>query len=702
MSGFRHARFFAGLTVSSVFAALVLSVALMAGAPSGDASAAGAPLPLMRFPDIYENTVVFVCGEDIWSAPASGGVATRLTLNDGQERYPRFSPDGKLIAFSGEYDGNTDVYVMNVYGGDIRRVTWHPGEDTVVGWHPVSGKIIFSSGRNAFNRFSRLYMVSPDGTGLEELIMHEAAWGSFSPDGRRIAYNRVAREHRTWKRYRGGLAQDIYMFDFDTMKDTRLTDFEGTDRLPMWIGDRIYFTSDRDRVLNIYSLDPATGEVSQMTRHTEYDVRRPSEGSGRIVYEHGGDIWSFDVASGNAAKLDIKVMSDAPETRPYLKDVHTDITDIDCSPEGNRAVVIARGELFTVPVENGVTRNLSSSCGSREKDPVWSPDGSKIAYLSDKSGEYEIYVVPQDGSGKAVQVTDLGKGYRHTLRWSPDGTRIAFTDETLTCRYLELASGKVSVVDKAYYENVDISLDVKPIYDFAWSPDSRYLAYSKMTEEGVYNVFVHDIGTGKNHNVSMGIFNDFHPTFSKDGKHLFFVSNRRFTPVLCDFEWEMVYKDAAGIYALTLQKGGGSILPFRSDEAEMTGDGPGGKSGKDTENKGSKIDFDGIAERIENLPLPPGNFRYPVAGDGCIFYLNKDEGDFNRFEFRGYGSMDLFRFSFEDREEKKVIGGIDEYKLSSNGKKLVYRQGATVGIIDATATDSEGSGIDLSDLVFKL
>ncbi len=669
-------------------------------------------LPLMRFPDIHGNTIVFVCGEDIWTAPATGGIATRLTIHDGAERYPKFSPDGSSIAFTGAYDGNNDVYVMNVHGGNITRVTYHPDVDVVIGWHPVKNKIIFSSGRNAFNRYTRLYMINPDGTGLEELIMHEAARGSFSPDGKKIAYNRVAREHRTWKRYKGGLAQDIYLFDFEKMQDRKLTEFDGTDRIPMWIGDRVYFSSDRDRVLNIYALDPATGAVEQITDHKEYDIRRPSEGSGKIVYELGGDIWSLDTVSGKTAKVDIQVMSDAEETRPYFKHVGTAVTDVDCSPAGERLLVSARGEIFSVPKEHGITRNLSNSSGSRDKDPVWSPDGNRIAYLSDKSGEYEIYVVAQDGSDEAIKLTSHVDGYRHSLRWSPDSRKIAYTDQTLTCYYIDVDSKKITKVDRAEYENVDVSLDLKPIYDFAWSPDSRYITYSKLTEEGIYQVFVYSLDTGKKHCVSDGLFNDFHPVFSKCGKHLLFVSNRRFSPTFCDFEWEMVYKDVAGIYSLTLEKGGQSLLPFRNDEVEVSGGGgekgkkEKSRKGKNSYDKAVSIDFDGIAGRIEHLPLPPGNYRYLSAGDGEIFYLHKDDGDFNRFEFRAMGRMDLFRFSLEDREAKKVIAGIDEYRLSFDGEKVVYRQGINAGIIDVSDPDSdsdlEGTNIDLSGLSFLL
>ena len=695
------------LKVNGLLHAVAAAAALLLAAAAGIAAAPeGKVQPLMRFPDIHGDKVAFVCGGDIWSAPAGGGTAVKLTVHDGEEFYPRFSPDGSMIAFTGEYDGNGDVYVMNTGGGDITRVTFHPGYDQVVGWHPLKNKIIFNSARKAFNRFSRLYMINPDGTGLEELIMHEAVQGSFSPDGSKIAYNRVAREHRTWKRYKGGLAQDIYLFDFEKMKDTKITDFPGTDRLPMWIGDRIFFSSDRDRVLNIYEFDTASGNIKQVTTHTEYDVRRPSEGSGKIVYELGGDIWMLDAASGKTAKIEIGVPHDSPEARPYYKDVSEEAAQIDCSPGGERALVVARGEVFTVPAENGDARNLTRDPGSRDKDAAWSPCGAKVAWISDRSGEFEIWVADQDGSKEPVKLTEHKDGYRHTLRWSPDGKKIAFADQSLRCYFVDIASKKVTTVDRAEYENVDVSTDLRPIYDFAWSPDSRFIAYTKMNSEGVNQIHVYSLDTGKVHCASDGLFNDFHPVFTRDGAHLLFVSNRRFTPTYCDFEWEMVYKDAAGIYALTLAKDGAPLLPLRSDEAAVKqpekkedakkGDG----KGKKEEAGGPlvRIDFDGLAARIEHLPLSPGNYRNLSAGDGSVFYLNKDDGDFNQFEFRAVGPRDLFRFTFADGEEKKVIGGIDDYKLSWDGGKIVYRKGTEVGIIGSGESDSGGKAVSLSGL----
>jgi len=691
------------------FTAAALTTAVLVGAvalvAAGAASAHASEVPnrpLLRFPDIHGDLVVFVHGEDIWSAPAEGGVARRLTLHDGEERYPKFSPDGRWIAFTGDYDGNADVYVMSAEGGDIRRVTFHPDDDVVVGWHPTKGKILFQSGRRAYSRFTRLYLIAPDGTGLEELVLHEAAWGSFSPDGSKIVYNRVAREHRTWKRYQGGLAQDLWLFDFGTNEDRKLTSFEGTDRAPMWIGDTIYFSSDRDRVLNLYALDPESGETRQLTRHTEFDVRRPSDGSGRIVYELGGEIWSLDTKSGETRRIPIEVLTDQPERRPYRKDVSEDVTQVTCSPTGQRALVIARGDVFTVPRKEGPTRNLTESSGSREKDAVWSPDGKRIAYLSDESGEYGIHLIDPLGKEPAVRLTTHESGYRHTLRWSPDSKRIAFADQTLRFYWVDVESGKIHEVDRSATEPTDIGIDLKPIHDYAWSPDSRYLAYSKIDADLVSRVYLHSLETGETRRVSGDLFNDFGPVFSRDGRHLLFISNRRFDPTFCDFEWEMVYKKAAGIYALTLRKGGEPLLPLRSDEEDGAGATKEGAEAAKAEAPRVVVDFDGIEGRVEALPLPPGNYRRLAANDSRLFYLDADAGDFNRFEFRAVEAMDLHAFTFEDRKSRTVIDGIAAYDLSADGSWIAYQKGDTVGIVAAGAEDSKGEPLDLSGLVTLL
>ena len=651
---------------------LVFTVPNMLDAQSG----------LMRFPDIHDDLIVFAHGEDLWTVPSQGGIAQRLTIHDGMERHPKFSPNGSLIAFTGEYDGNSDVYVMNRYGGEITRVTFHPGYDEVVGWHALKNKIIFRASRNSFPRLSQLYMISPDGSGLEQLIFHEASQGSFSPDGKKMAYNKVSREFRTWKRYKGGTAQEVYLYNFETDEEINLSQFEGTDRIPMWMGDKIYFSSDRDRHLNIYSVDPVTGDIEQLSDHKEYDVRRPSMGKDKIIYESGALLMVLDINTKTSHPVEIKIMSDAPEARPYIKNVKEFISDVKSSPDGSHAIVVARGEVFTVPAKKGITRNISKNSGANDKYAVWSPDGKQLAYLSDKSGEYEVYITDSIGKNEAVKLTTHQDGYRHSLQWSPDGKKLAFTDQTLTLYILDIASKKITKVDRAEYENIDVSMDVKPIYDYNWSPNSKYIAYSKMDETLLNKVYIYALDEAKSHPIST-IFYDFHPQFSKDGNYLFFISNRIFNPTFCDFEWEMVYKNVAGIYYVTLRPDVPSLLS--DHEAEST--------------KGNGIiDFTNISKRIEALPVEPGNYRYLAAGEDQLYFLNKDKGDFNRFEFRVPTEMDMFSYDFKSRESKELVKGIKKYDLSVDGSTIVYLKGEQVVKISTENPEAKGEVLDLSAL----
>ncbi|HAF29276.1 MAG TPA: peptidase S41 [Bacteroidales bacterium] len=647
--------------------------------------------PLMRFPDVSENKIVFVTGEDIWGVSVEGGIATKLTFHDGEERHPKFSPDGSLIAFSGEYDGNTDVYVMNSNGGDITRVTYHPGDDEVIGWHPTKHKILFSSGRNSANRYSKLFLISPDGTGLEELIMYDAARASFSPDGSKIAYNKTAREDRTWKRYQGGRAQEVYIYDFETNQETNITNFIGTDRIPMWIGDNIYFSSDRDKYLNIFAYNTTNQTIEKITNHSEYDIRRPGYGKENIVYELGGDIWKLNIKTKETKKVDITITADMEETRPYLKDVSSDVNEIEISPSGKRALIVARGEVFTVPAKDGVTRNLSENSGARDRGAQWSPDGTKIAYLSDKTGEYEIYIVNQDGKAESVKLTSHTSGYRHTLRWSPDSKKIAYTDQNLTLYILDIASKKITKVDKAEYENVDVSIHKKPISEYDWSPDSRFIAYTKMNKDYMYQIFIYSLETQQINCVSNGLFHDFGPAFTKDGEHLLFISNRRFNPTYCDIEWEMVYKDVAGIFALTLKKEGKSIIPLVSDEEGVA-------SVKSSTTSQVQIDFNGIENRVEALPIERGNYRKLSVSKSNIYYLNAEDGDFNKFEYRVPAQMNLFAYDLEKRKEEKITEDVNNYNLSFDGEHIIYQKGAKVGIMTKKPGRWEDESLNLKDL----
>jgi tricorn protease len=646
------------------------------------AAAENSPRPLLRFPDIHNDTVAFVHAEDIWTASAAGGPALRLTDDEGEDRHPRFSPDGSMLAYTSQAGGNADVWVMHSDGSDPRRLTFHPGADEVIGWHPIQNKVLFRSNRLSWSRFDRLFLISPDGSGLEVLPLHEAGRGAYAPDGQHIVYNRIAREDRTWKRYRGGMAQDLWLYDFSTGTDRQLTTFEGTDRLPLWVGDQLYFASDRDHTLNLFTFHLENGTVKKVTDHKVWDARRPETDGRRIVYEQGGDVQLFDPSTGDNRRLDITIATPARETKNYRREVAENITDINIAPEGGRALLSARGEIFTVPKEHGATRNLSNTPGARERNATWSPDGRFIAWVSDADGESDLWITAAGGHGTPRRLTDLGPGYRHTLRWSPDSTLIAFADQTLRYHVLDIDSKAVTTIDRSEREPMDIALEAKPISDYSWSPDGRYLAYSKIGLDMVSRIWIHDLDSGESHDVSDGRFNDFGPVFTPDGQHLLFISNRHFRPTLGDFEWEMVYKDLAGVYALTLKADGEALLPLLSDEIAPAGaDTPSsGAKNKKTESVTVHIDWDQLAHRLEALPLPAGNYRHLSAVENKVFYLNGSDGDYNPFEFRALAPQKLAAFDLKKREASTQVKKVDDYRVSADGLHLVWRRGEKVGI----------------------
>jgi tricorn protease len=667
---------------------LRISLVLLLLAPSLSASAQD---PFMQYPDIQGDTIVFASGGDLWKVSAEGGTACRMTFSDGRETYPEISPDGSLVAFTGEYDGNADVYVMSIDGGDITRLTFHPGMDEVIGWNSTKNKIMFISGRYSPSRYVKMFLVSPDGTGLEEMIMYDAARGSFSPDGSKIAYNKDSQDNATWKRYKGGRAQEIYIYDLKTDIETNISNYDGSDRMPMWIGDKIYFSSDRDRVLNIWSYETGSGKIEQVTRHTEFDVQHPDYGGNRIVYELGGDIWMLDLASNTTAKIKVSIPNDMEETRPFMKDISRNITRADVSPLGKRALIVARGDIFTLPEKEGPVRNLTNSSGTRDKDAVWSPDGKWIAYFSDKTGEYELYIASPDGKGEPVKLTSHRDGYRHTLKWSPDSKKIGWTDQTLTLYFIDVATRAITKVDKEEYENVDVSLDLKSIFDYSWSPDSRFIVYSRMNEAYMYQLYVYSLENKTINSLSNGLFHDFNPVFTKDGEHLVFISNRRFEPTYCDLEWEMVYQKIAGLYAITLKKDGKSLIPFKNDEEK-----PAEAAPKSEAPVTVRIDLDGITARTEALPLEKGNYRNLSVNATSLFYLNGDEGNFNRFEVADRGPMTLCSYSFKTEKEITLTEGIDNYRLSADGGTIVFTKGGTVSLLSSSG--GTPTPLKLSDL----
>ncbi|MBV8806573.1 MAG: PD40 domain-containing protein, partial [Sinobacteraceae bacterium] len=548
--------------------------------------AQGAEAPgrtLMRYPTLYGNTIVFIAHDNLWSVARTGGVATRLNADEGRDVMPRFSPDGRWIAFTGEYQGNRDVYVIPSTGGPAKRLTfnsdvvdesplrWGPN-NMVVTWTPDSANIVFLSRREAWNAwFGRLFAVPLTGGLPQALPLDRGGFLSYSPDGKQIAYNRIFRDFRTWKRYDGGLAQDIDIYDFQTHQLKHVTDWSGTETSPMWLGKTLYFLADHDssRRRNIWAYDTGSGEARQITHFTDYDIDFPSLGSGPegqagIVFQQGGKLHVLDVPSEQLHDLDVTVPDDGTRTGPRWVDAKTSIreqdtaqrTDYDIAPNGNRAVFSARGDIFTLPIEHGNTRDLTQSSNADEDHPSWSPDGKTVAYTTDISGEQQIAIRPAEGGQEKI-LTHFERGFYYTPRWSPNAERIAFSDHEHRLWWVAVAGGEpVQVARDTYAE----------IHDYSWSPDGRWLAYSIVGTNQQSGIWLYNVDTRKATLVSDTRSNDFQPVFDPAGKYLFFLSTRNENPTFSETEFNIATLQMTGIYIAPLKRGVASPFAPRSDE----------------------------------------------------------------------------------------------------------------------------------------
>jgi tricorn protease len=650
---------------------------------------------MLRFPDVSADKIVFAYAGDLWVVAKEGGIARRLSSPPGMELFPRFSPDGSRIAFSGNYDGNIDVYIMPAVGGTPERLTHHPDPDLVVEWYPDGKNILYRSRMQSFkNRFNRFFRQPVAGGLPEPLPLAYGELAGFSPDGKRMAFQFISREFRTWKRYRGGMASDLWLYDFTTGVSERITSFDGTDALPMWHGNTIYFLSDRDerKKLNIWALNIDSRTFRQLTEFTEYDVKWPGLGPDEIVFENGGRLYLLDLASETTRPVSIQVPADLPKARPRLKDSSKNIESYSISPSGKRAVFGARGEVFTVPAEHGSVRNLTNSSGVAERFPIWSPDGKNIAYFSDRSGEYELCVRQAEGKGEERQITTGGTTFRYDPVWSPNSELMTFRDNTGGLFVSDIASGKTRLVDKWDPMPYD---DRPRTESYSWSADSRWLAYARRMPNHLCAIFLYDTREKKTHAVTGDFYDDITPGFDPEGDYLFFYSSRNLEPVYDDRDVTWIYANTTGIYAVTLREDVESCLAPRSDEekpeekekAEQKDDKK--EEDKEEEVKPVEIDFEGIESRVEKLPVEAGNFGPLFAVEGKLVYLSLPAAGAAE---EGKSEGVLKYYDLEEREEKTVISGIDSYSLSADGKKAIYKSGSTFGIIDLAEGKSVGDG----------
>ncbi|HYG82877.1 MAG TPA: DPP IV N-terminal domain-containing protein, partial [Pyrinomonadaceae bacterium] len=530
---------------------------------SSHAAGQTTPTRLLRYPDVHGDRVVFTYAGDLWSSARAGGQARRLTSHPGVESFAKFSPDGRWLAFTSDYDGNTDVYVMPSEGGEPRRLTYHPAADQVLDWTPDSARVLFRSTRTSFTtRFAKLLTVGLEGGIPTELPLPAGGLSSFSPDGTKIAYNRIANEFATWKRYRGGTQQFVSIYDLKRNTYEELPHTDAADSFPMWHGDRIYFDSDRDGVMNLYVYDLGEKTTRQITRYKDYDVKWPSlgpGGDGAIIYEHGGYLYTLDLKTEKTAPVPVVVASDLTWTRPRFVKVEKLINSFSLSPSGARALIGARGEVFTVPAKKGDARNLTNTSGARELWPTWSPDGRWVAYFSDRTGEYELYIRAQDGAGEERRVTSDGHAYRYGPAWSPDSTKLLFAEKTLKLYYVNVAGGPPVLIDQSQTGEIN---------GYDWSPDGRWVAYARRNRNLFRQIHLYSVERRQSYPVTDGMSNDTSPVFDKGGKYLYFLSNRNFNPTFNDFEPEssFVYNNTTGVYVVTLAADTPSPFAPESDE----------------------------------------------------------------------------------------------------------------------------------------
>ncbi len=660
---------------------LAFSIAASAAVQDGEAR-------LLRFPATNGTDIVFSYAGDLYTVPVTGGTARRLTSHMGYEMFARYSPDGRSIAFTGEYDGNREVYLMPATGGEPVRLTYTStnGRDDlgdrmgpnniVMAWQP-DGKGIVYRNRIGDGFEGKLWTVAPDGSMPQALPLPEGGFCCWSPDGKRLAYNRVMREFRTWKYYRGGMADDIWIWDPKAGKVENITSNAAQDIFPMWIGDAVYFISDRDMTMNLFRYDLRTKRTDKVTDFTEFDIKFPSTDGRTIVFENGGLLYRFDPADGKAVKVPVTLASDDVYARPVRMNVGKRLSSMALSPDGNRLVAAGRGEVFEIPVEKGVTRNISRSPGSNDRSVDWSPDGKYVVWIGDASGESEIYRYEPAAGGDPVQLTKDNDTYIRSLQWSPDSRHILYTDRKNRIVEVDPESGAKRVV---------MQNPMAEFFGVAYSPDSRWITYTRPAENEMNIVYVYNLETGKEYPVTERWYNSGAPAFSEDGKYLFFTSDRDINPTYSRIEWNFAVTSMSGVYmALLAADTPSPMLPTDGAPAAPAAD----EKGKDKAAKEAgdakpevRVDPDGLSTRI--LKLPVQGAARGFYSDGKKLWYNTASGT-HVLDFKT-GKDDLCSESqvyYRRGDKKAIVHKAGSISVASFGPKVAG--GETVSTADAVA-----------------
>jgi tricorn protease len=647
---------------------------------------------LLRYPNSSKTDITFIHANNVYVVPITGGLARRVTNAPGMEMFPRFSPDGKTIAFSAVYDGNREIYTMPAMGGNAERLTYsmdvgplpdRMGPDKIImHWTADGNKILYSSREVSWHSWVRqLFLVGKDGSLPEQIPVPHGGFASLSEDGTKLAYNRIFREFRTWKRYRGGQADDIWIYDLKTKKIENITNNPAQDIIPIWHGNKVYYASDRTGTMNIYSYDLKTKKTKQLTDFDNYDVKWPSKGANDIAFENGGYIYLLNYETEKITKVNIEIDEDFPQLREKYISVKDNISEFDISPAGERGLFVARGDVFTVPAKKGNIRNLTKTCDVHDRSAVWSPDGKWIAYVSDASGETEIWLVSPDGKTKK-QLTKNATTYRYNLMWSPDSKKLLCSDKEMKLYYVDVESGDITQIAQS---------KVWEIRDFNWSPDSKWVVYTDYFDNEFSNVNLYSLASGKSVRVSDEFFNSGYGVFSADGKYLFFVSDRTFRASIGAFEWNFQYKDMSKIYGLTLQETTESPFAFESDEVVIKTDKKDEKKEdkkKDEKSKDLKIDLDGLKDRLFALPVQAGNYYHLKSLANKLYYVKMVKSQ----------KPALYAYDFDKKKESKV-GSFTSFEFSADGKKIIFNENGNYYISGVGAKiKPDGKSLNLENM----
>ncbi len=648
---------------------------------------------LLRFPAIHGDQVVFTYAGDLYHVPRDGGIARKMTNHPGYKMFARFSPDGQHIAFTAQYDGNTEVYLMPAGGGVPERLTYTAtlGRDDlsdrmgpnniVMGWRD-NENIVFRSRKRSFNSFKgALFTVNIQGGLPQQLPVPEGGWISFSDDGQEFVYNRVFREFRTWKYYAGGMADDLWHHDLNDRTTRNLTNHQSQDIFPMWVDKLVYFLSDRDGRMNLFVYDMDTEQTRKLTHFEDFDIKFPSLGDNAIIFEQGGYLYVFDLETESVDRVPVIIAEDLAMGRDQRKDASEMIRTASIAPDGNRVTFGARGDVWSVPAKSGITRNLTQTSGVHERNVVWSPDGRYIAYISDATGEDEIYLIAQDGREEPIQLTTGADTYKYSLSWSPDASKIMWSDKMLRLQYVDIQSREVTLVRQA--EDGEIT-------QYNWSPDSRWITYTLPERAHYSRIFIHSLESGDDFPVTSGWYASGSPAFCDKGNYLFFTSNRDFNPIYSRTEWNHAYTDMSRVYFLTLREEVPSFLEPKNDEVQVDNgtNEDRGSPGNDGELQVA-IDRENIKHRIAALPIDVSTYwGISVVGNN-VYYMKRSFGD---------SRSSLMMFNMDSREESS-LAEINGYAISANKQKMLVSHRGRYAVIDLPRSSfSVNDYVDVSNM----